>query len=101
MQHYPFIDGKVGTTAQAIHNISKTTDLKKLIDLIVLQNTLQRVYAPSEGVYWLRKGSKQPVSMKTDMDLDICKKEYSGGKSIRIACTAIDKSSLGMNNYMY
>ena len=93
---YPFIDGKVGNTSQVIHSISKSTNLKELIDLIVLQNTTQIVYVPNEGVYWLRKGNKQPVAMKTDMDLEICKNEYSGGKSIRIACTAVEKSSLGL-----
>ena len=78
---YPFIDGKVGNTSQVIHSISKSTDLKELIDLIVLQNTTQIVYVPNEGAHWLRKGNKQPVAMKTDMDLEICKSIVVGNQS--------------------
>ena len=45
---------------------------------------------PANGMYWLRKGSKQPVLMKNDVDFEVGKKEYSGSNSMRIACTAVD-----------
>ena len=50
------------------------------------------LYVPRKGIYWLRKGNKQPVFLKTDEDLETCKKEYGTG-SIRIACTVVDVGS--------
>ena len=55
--------------------------------LINIQNDAA-LYVPRKNLIWLRKGSKQPVSLKTDQDLETCKKEYGTG-SIRIACEVV------------
>lgn len=94
---YTFLNDKCGTTAHIIHNLSRSITVQQLRETIVLQNNAQTVYTPRDGVYWLRKGNKQPVALNTDMDLEMCKQEYSGTKSIRIACAAVlQKSTSGI-----
>lgn len=46
------------------------------------------IYTPQNGLYWLRKGTKNPVVLKTEKDLEGCKNEYD--KSLRIACAVVN-----------
>lgn len=50
------------------------------------------VYVSRKAIYWLRKGNKQPVLLKTEEDLETCKTKYGTG-SIRIACTVVNVSN--------
>lgn len=53
------------------------------------------IYVPTSGLYWLRKGTKQCVSIKNDEDLKSAITEYTSKNgqisSINIACLAVDK----------
>ena len=53
------------------------------------------VYVPTSGMYWLRKGTKQCVSMKNDEDLKSAITEYTSKNgqisSINIACCTVDR----------
>ena len=48
--------------------------------LINIQNDAG-LYVPRKNLIWLRKGSEQPVSLKTDQDLETCKKSMVQGRS--------------------
>ena len=86
--------GKIFSTAEVIHDLSKIMEL-----LINIQNDAV-LYVPRKNLFWLRKGSKQPVSLKTDQGLEMCKKEYGAG-SIRIVCEVVYVSSSGMMNIVH
>ena len=78
--------GKISNTAEVMHAVDRSAKLSKIIELLLKIDTEDSLYVPSKGIYWLRKGNKQPVLLKTDEDLETCKKEY-GTESLRIACT--------------
>ena len=82
--------GKISNTAELIHAVDRSTKLWKIIELKI--DNEDSLYVPRKGIYWLRKGNKQPVLLKTDEDLETCKKEYGTG-SIRIACSVVDVGS--------
>ena len=84
--------GKISNTAEVIHNVDRSAKLSKIIELLLKIDNEDSLYVPRKGIYWLRKGNKQPVLLKTDEDLETCKKEYGTG-SIRIACTVVDVGS--------
>lgn len=58
-----------------------------------------KVFVPTKGLYWLRKGNKQMVQLQTDDDWQSCLKEYTVTKgnisSVRIACAAVSIDSSG------
>jgi len=82
--------------------LSKTTTLIRvatdvsLVDLkaLVRAQSESVMYTPARGFFWLRKGAKQLVELKSDEDLQNCKSDYAqGGKpatGIRIACSSLD-----------
>lgn len=78
--------GKISNTAELIHAVDRSAKLWKIIELKI--DNEDSLYFPRKGIYWLRKGNKQPVFLKTDEDLETCKKEY-GTESLRIACTVV------------
>lgn len=84
--------GKISNTAEVIHNVDRSTKLSTIIELLLKIDNKDSLSVPRKGIYWLRKGNKQPVLLKTDEDLETCKKEYGTG-SIRIACTVVDVGS--------
>ena len=86
--------GKVSQTAEVIHGVERSAKLGKIMELLMKMDGGSTLYCPNKGLYWLRKGSKQSVVLKTDQDLDHCKKEYgAGAESIRIACTVVNIDS--------
>ena len=84
--------GKISNAAEVIHNVDRSAKLSKIIEFLLKIDNEVSLYVPRKGIYWLRKGNKQPVLLKTDEDLETCKKEYGTG-SIRIACTVVDVGS--------
>ncbi|KXJ23339.1 uncharacterized protein LOC110250738 [Exaiptasia diaphana] len=91
------IDGKVSSSSEIIHNVSTTTTLKELTNLILEHSRDDTIYAPTKGIWWMRKGSKQLVSMKTEEDFHAGAQEYNE-TNVRIACVTIDagpSSSVG------
>lgn len=83
---------KISNTAEVIHNVDKSANLSKIIELLMNIDNDEILYIPKKTIYWLRKGNKQPVLLKTDKDLATCKKEYGTG-SIRIACSVVYASN--------
>ncbi|KAK3753355.1 hypothetical protein QZH41_018860, partial [Actinostola sp. cb2023] len=81
-------DMKVCTTANVLHKVSRDASLKEITTLLQTYLDEAIVYTPAKGLYWLRKGAKQPVSLRTEQDLQSCKNEYKG-QNIRLACHAI------------
>ena len=53
------------------------------------------VYVPTSGLFWLRKGTKQCVSLKTDQDFISAINEYTSKNGqispINIACLTVDR----------
>lgn len=84
--------GKISNTAEVMHNVDRSAKLSNIIELLLKIDNEDSLYVPRKGIYWLRKGNKQPVLLKTDEDLETCKKEYGTG-SIRIACSVVDVGS--------
>jgi len=81
--------GTISNTAELIHTVDRSAKLSKIIGCCSKQTDNEdSLYVPRKGIYWLRKGNKQPVLLKTDEDLETCKKEY-GTESLRIACTVV------------
>ena len=89
-------EGKVSSSAEVIHNV-ETLSVKDIIDSLNKAENSHYYYAPKDGIYWLRKGSKNPVVLKNEEDLQKCRDEY-GTSSIRIACPVTHVQSQG--NYI-
>lgn len=85
---HPYVNGKVLPTADTLHNLSHSETLSNIILMIVSLET-ENLYAPKKGLFWLRKGTKQPVALKSDEDLASCRREYGLKVPIRIACECI------------
>ena len=70
--------------------LSKTTTLIRvasdvsLVDFkaLVRAQSESIMYTPAIGFFWLRKGTKQLMELKSEEDLQNCKSDYAkGGKS--------------------
>lgn len=85
---YEVVDGKISTSSRIIHNVSTRATIKELTNLIHGQICDDVIFVPTKGMYWLRKGSKQLVSMKSQEDFEAGKKEYAES-NIRIACVTV------------
>lgn len=101
---------KVMNTKQNEPKISKSSillqDVNEECTLSVLKERLrafdgsQNLFVPASGLFWLRKGSKQLVQLKTEKDLAFCKDEYwdkvkGRVNSVRVACAAVSVENLG------
>lgn len=84
--------GKISNTCEVIHNVERSAKLSTITESLVKIGNDDVVYVSRKAIYWLRKGNKQPVLLKTEEDLETCKKEYGTG-SIRIACTVVNVSN--------
>ena len=90
----------ISSTAEVIHDVEKQANLSKIMELLINIQNDAVLYVPRKNLFWLQKGSKQPVSLKTDQGLEMCKKEYGTG-SIRIVCEVVYVSSSGMMNIVH
>jgi len=85
---------KLSKTSTILHDVSQRCDIAKLKDrLLTMDSSTSSIFVPANGLYWLRKRSKQMVQLKTEEDWRLCKEEYSDGKgnisSVRIACSSV------------
>ena len=69
-------------------------------------NGSQNLFVPVSGLFWLRKGSKQMVQLKTEKDLAFCKDEYRDKvkgcvNSIRVARAAVSVENLGKLAFVF
>ncbi|KAK3735151.1 hypothetical protein QZH41_010928, partial [Actinostola sp. cb2023] len=86
---------RVSSNSSVIHKVGKDNDLNSIKALLRSHSANDITCVPSYGLYWLRKGSKEPVALNTDDDLTSCKQEYlskTGRQlaSIRLACRFIE-----------
>jgi len=86
---------RVSSNSSVIHKVGKDNDLNSIKALLRSHSANDITFVPSYGLYWLRKGSKEPVALNTDEDLTSCKQEYlskTGRQlaSIRLACRFIE-----------
>lgn len=87
---------KISKTASVLHNIATDITLGDLKCLLRQNETSSSaIFVPSAGLYYVRKGCKQMVDLKTENDLISCKEEYKDMKDkklshIRIACATVD-----------
>lgn len=81
---------KVVGHADVLHKVSKDSTIDDITILLRTYEDSNKLYNPSKGLFWLRKGTKQLVSLKSSEDLQACKDEYNG--DIRIACHTVRTS---------
>lgn len=86
-------DMKVSADAELVHQVNCDTNYKDLVITLKTYESQEKVYNPSKGLYYLRKGTKQLVSLKQDNDLEKCKEEY-GYKQIRLACHVVHMNGM-------
>lgn len=82
------------TTADTLHNVPCNGTLSDIMLLIVTLDT-ENLYTPKKGLYWLRKGTRQLVALKSDEDLASCRREYGHKVPLKIACECIASPSPG------
>ncbi|KAK3745997.1 hypothetical protein QZH41_017315 [Actinostola sp. cb2023] len=87
-------DMKLSQTSVVLRGFSIEKALSKLKESLKTTDTTTLVFVPSKGLFWLRKGNKQIVSLNTDDDLKCCIENYKDAKgnvkTIRIACASLD-----------
>ena len=91
---HPYVNGKVLQTVDTLHNLSSNESLSDITLRIVSLDT-ENLYTPKKGLYWLRKGTKQLVALKSDEDLASCRREYGQKVPLKIACECIVSSPPG------
>ena len=87
-------DPRLSKTTTLIHSVATDASLADLKALVRAHESEGIMYVPAKGLFWLRKGTKQLVELKSEADFQNCKTEYSkGGKpptGIRIACLSVN-----------
>lgn len=84
-------DSKVLGHADVLHKVSADATLEENTVLLRTYQDEKKMYNPSKGLFWLRKGTKQLVSLKSPEDLQACKNEYKS--NLRIACHTVNLQS--------
>lgn len=82
---------KVLSTANILHKVTNDISLNEVKAILKTYDSESLFYTPTPGLYWLRKGNKQPVNLSTEQDFEACKNEYQC-QNLRIACRAISLS---------
>ena len=85
---------KVSGSADVLRDVSKQSTVQQLANRLRFIDG-DAVYVPTSGLFWLRKGTKQCVSLKTDDDFMLAINEYTSKNGhispINIACFTVDK----------
>lgn len=90
-------DLKISTNSDVIHKVRANSSVADVKSLLESYGCTEKVYVPTKGLYWIRKGTKQLVSLRNDEDLATCKQEYTK-EGIRIACRAFSLAEDGQGN---
>ena len=83
-------DMKVSSESDVLHRVSNNSSLLAIVALLKTYEEEKKMYTPAKGLFWIRKGTKQIVSLRGTEDLEACKLEYKGSKSIHLACQAVN-----------
>ena len=60
---------KVLGHADVLHKVCSDSTLEDITVLLKTYEDDKKIYNPAKGLYWLRKGTKQLVSLKSPEDL--------------------------------
>ena len=91
---------KISKTSILLQGVNEECTLPVLKEQLRAFDGSQNLFVPASGLFWLRKGSKQMVQLKTEKDLAFCKDEYRDKvkgrvNSIRVACAVVSVENLG------
>ena len=85
---------KVSGSADILRDIPKHTTVQELANRLRVIDG-DTIYVPTSGLFWLRKGTKQCVKLKTNEDFESAPSEYANKNgtvsSISIACFTVDR----------
>ena len=95
---------KLSKTSFLLKDFSEDCPLSALKQHLKATDDANQLFLPANGIFWLRKGTKQMVQLKSENDFVSCKDEYrdkSKGRvsSIRVACCAINIENAGLDIY--
>lgn len=86
-------DLKVLGHADVLHKVSSHSTIEDITCLLRTYEDDKKMFNPAKGLYWLRKGKKQLVSLKSPEDLQTCKDEYKGDLHLACHTVRLEKSS--------
>lgn len=86
-------DLKVLGHADVLHKVSSHSTIEDITCLLRTYEDDKKMFNPAKGLYWLRKGKKQLVSLKSPEDLQTCKDEYKGDFHLACHTVSLEKSS--------
>ena len=91
---------KISQSSILLQDVNEECTLSVLKEQLRAFDRSQNLFVPASGLFWLRKGSKQMVQLKTEKDLAFCKDEYRDKvkgrvNSVRVACAAVSVENLG------
>ena len=91
---------KISKSSILLQDVNEECTLSVLKEQLRAFDGSQNLFVPASGLFWLRKGSKQMVQLKTEKDLAFCKDECMDKvkgrvNSIRVACAAVSVENLG------
>ena len=86
-------DLKVLGHADVLHKVSSDSTIEDITCLLRTYEDDKKMFNPAKGLYWLRKGKKQLVSLKSPEDLQTCKDEYKGDLHLACHTVGLEKSS--------
>lgn len=79
--------------ADVLHKVCSDSTIEDIICLLRTYQDDKKMYNPAKGLYWLRKGKEQLVSLKSPEDLQTCKDEYKGNLCLACHTVSLEKSS--------
>lgn len=85
---------KVSSHADILQKVSSNSTLEDITVLLKTYEDDKKLYTPAKGLYWLQKGTKQLVSLKSEQDLQTCKEFYKG--NLRLACHTVSLETPGI-----
>lgn len=86
-------DLKVLGHADVLHKVCSDSSIEDITCLLRTYEDSKKMFNPAKGLYWLRKGKKQLVSLKSKEDLQTCKDEYKGDLHLACHTVSLEKSS--------
>ena len=91
---------KISKSSILLQDVNEECTLSVLKEQLRAFDGSQNLFVPASGLFWLRKGSKQMVQLKTEKDSAFCKDEYRDKvkgqvNSVHVACATVSVENLG------
>ncbi|KAK3747393.1 hypothetical protein QZH41_012088, partial [Actinostola sp. cb2023] len=93
------VKGKIQVfgAAKTLHKVSRDTTLDEIKVILRSYDDREIVFVPLKGLYWLKKGTKQCVTLKDDSDLEKAKEQYKAS-NLCLACATLSMASKDNGN---